>query len=349
MDSKIRLAVRIGIAALLICVAVFAAKGIGNIISKKVISITPYEVPEAKAGEMAVDVKLNPDEDADVLMYNRNLFNQKAGSDDGEPEAEEETTVEEDDPLIEEIAGDGTRPVLTDLRVLLMGTQVASDPAYSVAMLMPLEGGTDARMQYLSEGGTLLEEARILKIVRNRVYMERTTQNNRLEYIDTRTTEEDLAEAKKNLEKAAEKEKAAAAAAEKEKEKAAAATAKAGTAMTEVVKKVDTDRYEVSKEAVEAIKKNPNSLKAKYGKLPQVQPVYKNGNIGGFRLLGIESDSIYAQLGLKNGDQIVDVNGQAIEGPQQAMALLDALKPGQDIGLKINRSGQERVLTFQLK
>lgn len=351
MDSKIRLAVRIGIAALLLIVAFAGASSVGNIISEKVVSVTPYEVSNVKVDTADVSSVGANDENADILIYNRNLFNQKSTGEDAEPEAVEEPVAEIEDTVIEEIVGDGKRPVLTDLRVLLMGTQVASDPAYSVAMLMPLEGGADARMQYLQEGSTLLEEARIIRIVRNRVYMERTTQNNRLEYIDTRTTEEDLAEAKKNLEKVAEKEKAAAAAAEKEKEKAAAATNDKAAAKTELVKKVDTDTYEVSREAVENIRKNPNSLKNNpdYGKMPQVQPVYKNGNIGGFRLLGVESDSIYARLGLKSGDTIIDVNGQAIEGPQQAMALLDALKPGQDIGLKINRSGQEKTLTFQLK
>ena len=111
------------------------------------------------------------------------------------------------------------------------------------------------------------------------------------------------------------------------------------------------DTYEVSREAVEAIRKNPNALKnnSEYGAMPKVQPVYKNGNIGGFRLLGVESGSIYSQLGLKSGDTIIDVNGQAIEGPQQAMALLDALKPGQDVKLKINRAGSEKILTFQVK
>lgn len=355
MDSKIRLAVRIGIAALLVLTAVVAARSVGNIISEKIVAVTPYEISETKPVEgQSFDINPGDDNSAELLMYNRNLFNQKAVGDDSEAEAEAEVPeVEVEDAVIEEIVGDGKRPVLTDLRVLLMGTQVASDPAYSVAMLMPLEGGADARMQYLQEGGTLLEEAKIIKIVRNRVYMERTTQNNRLEYIDTRTTEEDLAEAKKNLEKVAEKEKAAAAAAEKEKEKAAAVAAndKTAAAATELVKKIDTDTYEVSSEALLNIKKNPNSLKnnPEYGKMPTAQPVYKNGGIGGFRLLGVESGSIYSQIGLKSGDTIIDVNGQAIEGPQQAMALLDAIKPGQSVGLKINRSGQEKTLTFQLK
>lgn len=349
MDSKIRLAVQLGIAVLLVVVAAAAARGIGNIVSGKVVAMTPYEVV-SDTSEKVEPVELSRgDENADVLIYNRNLFNQKAGMEEAEPEPVEEPV--EDDGVIEEIVGDGKRPVLTDLRVLLQGTQVASVSQYSVAMLMPLDGGSDARMQYVQEGDTLLDEARILRIVRNRVYMERITQNNRLEYIDTRTTEQELEEAKKVLEKAAEKERAAAAAAESAKAAAAAADKAKTKKTTELVKKIDADTYEVSREAVQNIRKNPNSLKnnPQFGKMPKVQPVYKNGNIGGFRLLGVESGSIYSQLGLKSGDTIIDVNGQAIEGPQQAMALLDALQPGQNVGLKINRSGQEKTLNFQLK
>ncbi|MBQ9242566.1 MAG: PDZ domain-containing protein [Proteobacteria bacterium] len=350
MDSKIRIAVRVVIAALLILVAVCLARGIGNIVSKKVVSLTPYDVKvldevEYKAEKVDVGAM-------EMIVYNRNLFNQKGGQEEAEPEPEAVEQTETEEPVVDEIAMDGTHPVLTDLRIKLMGTQVASDRSYSLALIMPLEGGNDARMQYLKEGDVVLSEAKILAIVRNRIYMERTTQNNRLEYIDTRTTEEDLAEAKKNLEKAAEKEKAAVAAAEKEKEKAAAAAAAAAApASGELVKKVGNDTYEVSGEAVAMIKKNPNALKnnPQYGALPKVTPVYKGGNIGGFRLMGVESGSIYAKLGLKSGDTINDVNGQAIEGAQQAMALLDALKPGQDVKLKINRAGAEKVLTFQVK
>jgi len=360
MDFKIRWTVRIVIAALVVAIAIGIANAVGYIVSRKIVAMTPYEITAVKYDPGKSSKAGQNMDGADNVVYNRNLFNQKAGMDDVEKDPEPETTpepvVEVEDPVIEEIAGDGKRPVLTDMRIMLRGTQVASDPAYSVAMIMPLEGGNSARMQYVAEGDVLLSEARVLKIVRNRVYMERTTQNNRLEYIDTRTTEEDLAEAKKAMEKAAEKEKAAAEKAEKERaaaEKAAAEAAekKKDTGRGELVKKVGADTYEVSREAVEAIRKNPNSLKnnPEYGALPKVQPVYKNGNIGGFRLLDVQSGTIYSKLGLQSGDQIIDVNGQPIEGPQQALALFDALQPGQDIGLKINRKGQEKTLTFQLK
>ena len=354
MDSRVRLIVRIAIAAMVVLIAFLSARGIGNLIGQKVTSITPYKLNVTNAENIKVESKLAiPLEDVEGLVYNRNLFNQKAIA-SSEPEPVEETPVIDEPEVIEEIVGDGIRPVLTDMRVLLVGTQVASIPAYSIAMFMPLDGGAEARMVYLNEGDTLLKEARILKIVRNRVFMERTTQNNRLEYIDTRTTEQDLNDAKVAIEKQVEKEKQA----EKVREKAAAeaekktADADAATAApAEVVRKVGTDTYEVSRDVVEKIRKNPNSLKnnADYGPLPKVQPVHSGGKIGGFRLLGIESNSVYAQLGLKSGDTIIDVNGQQVDGPQKAMALFDALKPGQDIGIKINRGGQEKTLTFQLK
>ena len=350
MDSRVRLIVRIVMAAVGVLIAVLAASGIGNIIGKKVAVITPYQVNVIDESEIKIDADA-VQEDNESLLFNRNLFNQKGTSEEPD-EPDEVPEIVEETEVLEEIAGDGVRPVLTDMRVLLVGTQVANISAYSIAMFMPLEGGADARMVYLNEGDMLLKEARILKIVRNRVYLERTTQNNRLEYIDTRTTEQDLNDAKVALEKQAEKDKQA----EKLREKAAADAEKktadaAAPASTEVVKKVGTDTYEVSRDVVEQIRKNPNSLKnnSAYGPLPKVQPVYKGGNIGGFRLLGIENGSVYAQLGLKSGDTIIDVNGQQVDGPQKAMALFDALNPGQDIGIKINRSGQEKTLTFKLK
>ncbi len=343
MDSKVRLAVHIAMAVAVIVTAVLAARGVGNIVAEKLVKVTPYGIGEmpASTGEQQAN-----DDNSDLLMYNRNLFNQKAGqSDDEEPSTPTET-VEEIPEEVQEIAVDGKHPVLTDLRVLLKGTQVASDPAYSVALFMPLEG-TDARMQYLLEGDQLLNEAKILRIVRNRVYMLRTTQGDRLEYIDTRTTEEDLAEAKKVIEKIKVAEsKPAPEAKPAEPAKAAAP----GEISADQIKKVGADTYEIPHDTLAQIRKNPNVLKnPKYGAIPQIQPVYKGGGINGFRLLNVQGDSLYAQLGIKSGDTLLDVNGKQLDNLQNAMALFDTLSPGEDIKIKINRAGAEKTLTFHLK
>ena len=161
MNSRIRLAIALGVVAMLLLTAVCGARGVGNIIAQKVVAMTPYDVPPVKSQDD--EAQKSPDDAYDVLVYNRNLFNQKSVQDEAEPEPE---PISDDDALVEEIAVDGSRPVLTDLRVSLKGTQVASDPAYSLALIMPLDDGADARMQYLGEGGMVLGEGRIVRIVK---------------------------------------------------------------------------------------------------------------------------------------------------------------------------------------
>lgn len=337
MDSRIRLGVRVFIGLLLVGIAFLAARGFGNIIAERVIRATPYATGPSEAFD-ASKLGKTSDDNADLLIYNRNLFNQKAMQ---EAEAVPDTApapVNAD--THETVAIDGTRPMLTDIRVRLMGTQVSVPSAYSIALFMPLDG-PDLRMLYLQEGASLLDEVKIAKIVRNRVYFYRITHGNRLEYIDITTTEEDLAEAKKNLEKV------------RVAERPAPSDSPSPDAITidaDTITRVGTDTFQVPRDTVEAIRRNPNVLKdPKYGAIPKIQPIYRNGVINGFRVLGVESDSLYAQLGIRSGDTILDINGQQVDNPQKAMALFDNLGPDQDVGIKINRAGQEKTLTFQLK
>jgi len=335
MDSRVRFAVRLGIGILFIAVILLAARAIGNIVASKLNAATPYGIGSIGAADQRIT---QADSNANLILYNRNLFNQRASFDTDEPITElpvQEITL---DP-VPELEWDGTRPVLTDMRVILRGTQVASNPAYSVAMFTPLDG-TDVRTLFLMENSDLLGEARILRIVRNRVFLERYSQGNRLEYIDIRTTEEDLADAKKALERRP---------AEKPAQPAPQQEVVAADANT--IRRVGQDTFEIPRDMVEKIRNNPNILNnsPEFGPLPQLQPIYRGNAISSFRVLNVQSDSIYAQLGIRSGDTILDINGQQVDNPQKAMSFFDALQPGQDVGMRINRSGQERTLTFQLR
>ncbi len=339
MDSRVRLIVNIGLAILVMALAILAARSVGNFVSEKIVERIPYTV--AKQNTVETKDAAVEDDSLTMLVSNRNMFNMKDKDVDEDPIVE--PIVEDVPEIIQEVAGDGKRPILTDLRVLLKGTQVASNPTYSVAMFMPLEG-TNVRMQYLKEGDKLLDEATILRIVRNRVYFIRFSQNDRLEYIDTSTTENELNEAKKVNEKLKVAEAKPAA-----ETKPAAKTATASIS-ADSIKKVSADTYEVPRATLEQIRNNPNILKdPKYGAIPKISPVYKNGAVNGFRVNGVEASSIYGQLGIKSGDTILDINGQQVDNPQKAMAFFDNLAPDQNITIKLNRGGNEKTLTFRLK
>ncbi len=118
-----------------------------------------------------------------------------------------------------------------------------------------------------------------------------------------------------------------------------------------VVKKVGPDTYEISREFLEQIRKDPSLLRNNpvYGPLMKVKPIYKNEKIYAFQLSGIEDNSLYAQLGLQSGDMITEVNGQQVDSPEKIMAFLNTPKEGQDISLKIARSEEEKTLTYKIK
>ena len=123
------------------------------------------------------------------------------------------------------------------------------------------------------------------------------------------------------------------------------------SAVAEVVKEIGPDTYEISRDFLMQIRRDPNAFadNPAYGPLPEAQPVYKGETVTAYRLLGIEENSLYARLGLQSGDVITEVNGQPADDIQILRALAGAQGGGQDIILKISRNGMEKTLTYKIK
>ncbi|MFA5623889.1 MAG: type II secretion system protein GspC [Bradymonadales bacterium] len=331
MNSRIRIAVALVAFVLLVGASYFIAKGVSAFISQKLVALTPYEVSALPA---TAPTDFDAYEDKTLLLYNRNLFNQKGGMED-EPPQEPEPVVEHEEAPVEALGGD--RPILTSLKIKLLGTQVASDARYSLAMIGLLDEPI-AQPLVLGVGGEVLNEAVVVGIVRNKVYFRRHSHGNRIEYIDIDTTAEDVAAA-------------AASAPPPTPAKVAKPEGEPAKAIVDasVIKRVGPDTYAIPRATAEEVRRNPKVLQdPKFGAIPKLQPVYKKGAISGYRLLDVAPDSIYSQLGIRSGDTLLDINGQQLDNPQKAMSFFDQLQPGQDVGIKINRNGQERTLTYKL-
>lgn len=82
--------------------------------------------------------------------------------------------------------------------------------------------------------------------------------------------------------------------------------------------------------------------------VPYVEPG-SGGEVSGFKLVALKSGSIYEKLGLKRGDIIKGVNGEAVDTPQKAMELYQALKSADDIQLEITRGGSPTTLNYSLE
>ncbi len=101
-------------------------------------------------------------------------------------------------------------------------------------------------------------------------------------------------------------------------------------------------RYEVN----EAIQSNMNNLLSEV----EVKPAFRNGDIAGFRMESLEGrpGKLLKKLGFKNGDVITRVNGEKIDGMDQALKLWTSLRHQKNFNIQILRDGEQKSLEYQL-
>jgi type II secretion system protein C len=72
----------------------------------------------------------------------------------------------------------------------------------------------------------------------------------------------------------------------------------------------------------------------------RVTPYMRGGQPEGFRIMGLNSRSPLARMGLRNGDVIRAVNGNDVSGPDQAPDFFQSLLDGSEIDIQILRRGR---------
>jgi general secretion pathway protein C len=75
----------------------------------------------------------------------------------------------------------------------------------------------------------------------------------------------------------------------------------------------------------------------------------RDGRPAGFRLFQIRNDSLFARLGLRDGDVVQRVNGRQIAEPAALLGFLDRLKHEPRVALDIVRADAPRTLVYDLR
>jgi general secretion pathway protein C len=81
----------------------------------------------------------------------------------------------------------------------------------------------------------------------------------------------------------------------------------------------------------------------------RLYPNIENGEHEGFRVLEVRNDGIYDELGLKNRDILLKINGLNLTSPQAAMQAMSALKGMSTVNLDIIRNGEKMTLNYQVR
>ena len=101
----------------------------------------------------------------------------------------------------------------------------------------------------------------------------------------------------------------------------------------------------VSRLDIEQSLKNMNKLLSEV----RIRPHFRNGKPDGLALSRIKAGSIFAKLGLKNGDIVQGMNDSSIESPDDILDLYKKLKSGSRVELQIKRKNQTKTINYRFR
>lgn len=111
------------------------------------------------------------------------------------------------------------------------------------------------------------------------------------------------------------------------------------------VEVVSDTEYVVDREEVDNALENMSQLFTQIRAVPH----FEGGESTGFRLFAIRRGSIFDKIGLKNGDIIRNINGQAMNDPTRALALLEELRESTDLTVSVTRNRKDRTLNYTVR
>jgi general secretion pathway protein C len=202
----------------------------------------------------------------------------------------------------------------SELNVVLLGTTVGP-PEDTFAVIQDLQ----SREQDLYQvGDTVQEEAQIVKVSRCQVVLKRDGGKEFLECIepDERVPRRPQRAVRSN-------------------------TPRAGKG----IRRISRNRYLIDEERVESALANVNRLMTQI----RVVPNLRGRKNEGWKVFAIRPNSIFSEVGLKNGDVIQSVNGKDLSSMEKAYQAFQDLRDTSHLEVELVRRGRQQTLHYQIR
>lgn len=92
----------------------------------------------------------------------------------------------------------------------------------------------------------------------------------------------------------------------------------------------------------EVVQRNPAALT----QVIRPQPVFKDGRQAGYRVYPGREREIFAELGLRPGDLVTQINGMALDDPSRGMEIFRGLADATSVTVTLDRNGEIEMLTL---
>jgi general secretion pathway protein C len=110
------------------------------------------------------------------------------------------------------------------------------------------------------------------------------------------------------------------------------------------IQQVSENEYNIDRSEVNNALDNMNQLFTQMRAVPH----FEGGKSTGFRLFAIRQNSLFDQIGLRNGDIIQRINGNDINDPSRALALFQELRNERQLTIDLKRNNVQKTLNYTL-
>ncbi len=221
-------------------------------------------------------------------------------------------------PLVDVMAPDAgvglVEPQKSALPLVLVTTLIADDPAWSIAILRDRNSRRSGAFKVAS---ALPGQGVVDLIEEKRVYLRMP--DGHLEYLDL-------------LERMPPTTAAVAV--------AGAPDATADAALDGGIKKVGDNRFTLQRALVDRVLSDTTML----ARSARITPSVVNGRANGFRVFAIRPNSLYARIGIQNGDTVQSINGHEMTSPDRALEVFTRLRSASHLVISLLRGG--KIVSF---
>lgn len=113
------------------------------------------------------------------------------------------------------------------------------------------------------------------------------------------------------------------------------------------IKPVDGNKFIISRERVDATLADLNKVLTQARAIPFTDPATKAS--AGFKIVAIKPNSIYRELGIRNGDVIQRINGNELNTFEAALGMFQAIKTESNFSIDFLRRGVKKSHSYEIQ
>ena len=103
--------------------------------------------------------------------------------------------------------------------------------------------------------------------------------------------------------------------------------------------------YDIDRGLVDKILLDPSVV----ARQARIVPSIKDGKANGFKMYAIRPNSVFAKIGLQNGDTIQSINGFDMSSPDKALEVYTKVRSASNLSISILRRGQPVQMEYSIK